>query len=442
MKNLKRIMVLLIAVAMIFSMIPSTSFAWADTENPTGTGDESSSVFDVSEENETETVEEPALVDEPTVTASAGTITQGEEPGEGAGATSLPARVETIPGGETDSDGDVSITARLIRGYTEIKNGNYVWVPGWDGDQTGSGSGHGFQYELLWSIDSEKAGDYAPGSISVKIPKRILYHFDFDSNGDPIMDGSQIKRVPDATICSLGLSTNPGDVFTYREEGDFIIIYNQAVPTEQNYSCTVTYRTEKPTFNYLDYDPSNLDYCGSDVVRVEYRAKAEGEEEVYLPVNAPRVFIDTSATLIDDYTGPRDTNAQTYNKDYEHPFASRKTMDAHWNDGNTNYMRFLIEVTFKTPVTQAYDLKVTDVATDLLASTTPCNLRLVGYRFETSKLGTTDPTSLGFTDVNEVHAHIVAVFIFVDGLPERNGNADCGDGKNEEHHEGAGDQFG
>ena len=390
MKNLKRIMVLLIAVAMIFSMIPSTSFAWADTENPTGTGDESSSVFDVSEGNETEEV----TLTEPI---------QGEEPGEGAGATSLPARVETIPGGETDSDGDVSITARLIRGYTEIKNGNYVWVPGWDGDQTGSGSGHGFQYELLWSIDSEKAGDYAPGSISVKIPKRILYHFDFDSNGDPIMDGSQIKRVPDATICSLGLSTNPGDIFTYREEGDFIIIYNQAVPTEQNYSCTVTYRTEKPTFNYLDYDPSNLDYCGSDVVRVEYRAKAEGEEEVYLPVNAPRVFIDTSATLIDDYTGPRDTNAQTYNKDYEHPFASRKTMDAHWNDGNTNYMRFLIEVTFKTPVTQAYDLKVTDVATDLLASTTPCNLRLVGYRFETSKLGTTDPTSLGFTDVNEVH---------------------------------------
>ena len=161
MKNFKKVLVLLMAVAMIFSMVPSTSFAWADTENVVDTGEDNSSVFDVSEGNETEEV----TLTEPI---------QGEEPGEGAGATSLPARVETIPGGETDSDGDVSITARLIRGYTEIKNGNYVWVPGWDGDQTGSGSGHGFQYELLWSIDSEKAGDYAPGSISVKIPKRIL----------------------------------------------------------------------------------------------------------------------------------------------------------------------------------------------------------------------------------------------------------------------------
>ena len=30
----------------------------------------------------------------------------------------------------------------------------------------------------------------------------------------------------------------------------------------------------------------------------------------------------------------------------------------------------------------------------------------------------------------------------MDGLPERNGNADCGDGKDEKHHECAGYQFG
>ena len=40
MKKLKRGLILLVAVAMIFSMIPSASFAWADTENVTDTGDD------------------------------------------------------------------------------------------------------------------------------------------------------------------------------------------------------------------------------------------------------------------------------------------------------------------------------------------------------------------------------------------------------------------
>ena len=61
MKKLKRGLILLVAVAMIFSMIPSTSFAWAETENQVGTGDDGSSVFDVSGGNETrDVIEEEA----------------------------------------------------------------------------------------------------------------------------------------------------------------------------------------------------------------------------------------------------------------------------------------------------------------------------------------------------------------------------------------------
>jgi hypothetical protein len=56
MKNFKKVLVLLVAVAMIFSMVPSTSFAWADTENVVDTGDDSSSVFVVEEDTTEEIV--------------------------------------------------------------------------------------------------------------------------------------------------------------------------------------------------------------------------------------------------------------------------------------------------------------------------------------------------------------------------------------------------
>ncbi|MCR5182005.1 MAG: hypothetical protein K6D56_03175, partial [Clostridia bacterium] len=84
MKNFKKVLVLLVAVAMIFSMVPSTSFAWADTENAVDTGDDSSSVFDVSEENETE--EETAAVkdttgaEEPEVAVEPEIVVEPEEP--------------------------------------------------------------------------------------------------------------------------------------------------------------------------------------------------------------------------------------------------------------------------------------------------------------------------------------------------------------------------
>ena len=126
MKNLKRIMVLLIAVAMIFSMIPSTSFAWADTENPTGTGDESSSVFDVSEGNlaEASNAQNEALQEEGTDRSSADDIS---------GFT-----VELWRGADPDP------TEHPV----PDEYGNYVWTP------ESAGAGHKFTYRITFQINA------------------------------------------------------------------------------------------------------------------------------------------------------------------------------------------------------------------------------------------------------------------------------------------------
>ncbi len=330
MKNFKKVLVLLVAVAMVFSMVPSTSFAWADTENVVDTGDDSSSVFDVSEENETETEEQTDQVEEPVVRAAAGTIS--------------------------------GFSAELKKDGLTNKNGNWVKV------MADSAAGQFVKYNVVWTVDVPN-DSYDAGELEIRLPKSIFYHYvvnKLDGTLKTDENGNLIKELDQKTTKynTYEVTFSPGFPYTLTEDGDDLVLTNnQTIANTQSiYQFDIKYFMTHESFDYADYEDHTADMsnseahtctdCGSRPVEVIITDKSSGNEYKAL---ADEVYIDTSAKIssvhkessysfyawnVDTY-GPREANYEQY-----------------------NYVQYMITVEMETNPTERYKLDLTDTFQD------------------------------------------------------------------------------
>ena len=334
MKNFKKVLVLLVAVAMIFSMVPSTSFAWADTENVVDTGDDSSSVFDVSEGNETETVEEPALVDEPTVTASAGTIT--------------------------------GFAATLMKDGLTNKNGNWTKV------MTESAAGQSVQYNIVWTVDVPN-DSYAAGELEIRLPRSIFYHYVFnadgtvqmDANNKPVRELDQDEVINKKTQKTYEVAFSGNFPYDIREEGDELVLTNNEViaNTQSIYQFTIEYFMTHESFDYRDYEDHASDMgntathtcvdCGSRPMNVTITDK---QSDAMYTASADEVYIDTISTFDKVYKSC-DDYFTTWDTGYFGP--------AEDDSEQYNYVKYNVYFEMSGNPTERFSLNLADVFTDL-----------------------------------------------------------------------------
>ena len=334
MKKLKRGLILLVAVAMIFSMVPSTSFAWADTENVVDTGEDNSSVFDVSEENETETVEEPALVDEPTVTASAGTIT--------------------------------GFQATLMKDGLTNKNGNWTKV------MTESAAGQSVQYNVVWTVDVPN-DSYAAGELEIRLPRSIFYHYvlnadgtvQMDANNKPVRELDQDEVINKKTQKTYEVAFSGNFPYDIREEGDELVLTNNEViaNTQSIYQFTIEYFMTHESFDYRDYEDHASDMgntathtcvdCGSRPMNVTITDK---QSDAMYTASADEVYIDTSAKLSSVYK-------------ICHGFSDWFLFgEPEENSDQYNYIMYQVKIDLASKPTKYYTLNLKDVLQDKIGN--------------------------------------------------------------------------
>ena len=150
--------------------------------------------------------------------------------------------------------------------------------------------------------------------------------------------------------------------------------------SSQVFSFDISYVTTHPTFDYMDYDHTNLTSCASDTVP----AILYVDDEPLLNVTGPAVYIDTSAKLIED-KNLQSSDIYNHNTDgqgnYVSQMGSRKILDDRYGADGYYYMRFLIILTLQQPVTQRYSIDITDTITDLSNS----GFEPIGYYYNDSK---------------------------------------------------------
>ena len=333
MKKLKRGLILLVAVAMIFSMVPSTSFAWADTENVVDTGEDNSSVFDVSEENETEDV----AVEEGTNPAS-------EQP-------EVRASVGSIQG----------FSVRLMSGLIN-HNGNMVL------GMSSPAAGQEAQYNIVWTV-SVPNDSYDVGEIEIRLPRTIFYHYVLNDDGTVKLDGSgnPIRELDqDTEDLKTYHTTLSGDFpYTMEEDGDDLVFTNsQAIAnTQAIHQFTITYYTTHQSFDYVDYEDHDSDMtnsqthtcetCGSRPMIVTITDKES--EEVY-EASGEEVYIDTSAEIGNVRKSLHSQSVLSWPTYYFGP--------AEENSENYNYVQYNVYVEMKGNPTERFRLDLADLFTD------------------------------------------------------------------------------
>jgi hypothetical protein len=329
MKNFKKVLVLLMAVAMIFSMVPSTSFAWADTENVVDTGDDSSSVFDVSEENETETGEQTGLIEEPTVRAAAGTIS--------------------------------GFSVELKKDGLTNKNGNWVKV------MSDSGAGQFVKYNVVWTVDVPN-DSYDSGELEIRLPRSIFYHYVVNKDGTLKTDenGNPIKELDQKTTKYNTYEVTFSGEFPYTltEDGDDLVLTNNQViaNTQAIYQFDIKYIMTHESFDYTDYEDHTADMssseahtctdCGSRPVEVVITDKSSDNEYKAM---ADEVYIDTSAKIA-SVEKQEPYNVSAWNVDhYGEPEE---------NHTQFNYAEYWITVEMVGNPTERFKLDLTDAFQD------------------------------------------------------------------------------
>ena len=293
MKKLKRGLILLVAVAMIFSMIPSTSFAWAETENPTGTGDDGSSVFDVSGEDETEEV----VLEE----------TEEEVPSEPVLDEGEGGESDASDGKSTTPDGNIRLDVNFKAGATLVDN--QYWVKTVD-----NGNNHQqFQYHIAIDVNKEQYKQYLAESIHITIPYSILKHMEMlSTNGVQYGEVDPSRRSLDTASNSCYLLGSVVPEADKTADSDWYykplnkngkqyyeIINNKPVAqmASNTFQFDVIYQTQYSTYRYADFNKNALDACDSELFEVHLEATNLSGETQTTDEVGPKVYMNTSAVL-------------------------------------------------------------------------------------------------------------------------------------------------
>ena len=168
-----------------------------------------------------------------------------EEPAEEPADNTEPANAPVRNGNGSDTSMEVDVFGvEFVSGAVENDNGDYVWTA------ENSYPQHRFTLSVTYSISGEF--DYDVGGIQIKIPASILV----DRNGT-LSDTYEMSLPKKGTE---GLSNE--NVFVYEEIEEngqkFILITNRVpVPLAQSGFIEVSYLTDKTTYDYADYDPTD-----------------------------------------------------------------------------------------------------------------------------------------------------------------------------------------
>lgn len=263
---------------------------------------------------------------------------------------------------------------QFVSGATEDENKNLVWTP------ENSTEGHEFTFRVNYAISGLK--ELPAESIQITIPKSILRNKKGNSDDRYIMSLPTSEEYDRTTEMA------------YIENEDYIIVYNpEEVKAGINGYFEIAYATKSPTFNYKDYDTTNIDIV----------ANGGTASDPFNAIIIVKSGEDTLANVSDEKSVYINTNAKITSTQKRYP-----TLYRAWNESwmektpdNINkyysdkdqyyYLVWEIRSYIQKNPTQKYNFTLEDVVTDLTKGTSLTdeagkpNYELVGYKLSGEK---------------------------------------------------------
>ena len=251
---------------------------------------------------------------------------------------------------------------QFVSGATEDENKNLVWTP------ENSAEGHEFTFRVNYAISGLK--ELPAESIQITIPKSILRNKKGNSDDKYIMSLPTSDEYDGTTEMA------------YIENKDYIIVYNpEEVKAGINGYFEIAYATKSPTFNYKDYDTTNIDIV----------ANGGTASDPFNAIIIVKSGEDTLANVSDEKSVYINTNAKITSTQKRYPTLYRTWNESwmeHTPEDSDQYYYLVWEIRSyiqKNP-TQKYNFTLEDVVTDLTKGTSLTdeagkpNYELVGYK--------------------------------------------------------------
>lgn len=325
----KRIISLILALVMLFSVLPMQAIA-NDVETTAAAETAGEFETEAGPEQTTEAVEPQMATSEPAVMVEQ---PDSEQP-DRAGDVDRPR-----------SSGSASVSVQLVSGAS-FTDGMWVKTP------KTAAAGQRFVFAVDYSTSG--TGEIAPGEFQIRIPKSVLR----DRNGNSA-DEYELSVPHEDELSAYADEEELEQVdLVWKEDGDSILIYNcKAVSAGQNGHVEVACSTTKKTTAYVDMGQS-------EPFNAELTVTIDGEQ-----------LTDTS----DDLCVCMNTRAEIKSTTKGYPKHFR-TWQAEWGEAPADaedytYLEWVITTVVDESSTQPYSIEFTDT---ILASTNDA-AELVGY---------------------------------------------------------------
>ena len=315
----KRLLSLLLAMLMLFSISPVTIATSGDVEPVPEGVRESSDVGDTSPSEETaDTVEAaPDIQNDSTEyqTISNDTITLND------------------------------FSAGVVRGAV-YQDGKWVWAPATESET------HRFVFRVSYSTSG--IGSIEAEELQIRIPKQVLVN----RNGD-FADEFEMS-IPYYT--EIDEISDPHELeeidLVYKIDGDDIVVYNyQAMSAAQNGYFEVSYATTEKMFYYVDMGDDNVFNASINITT--------GNTPLSLDINNINVYLDTSVSI----HGTEKHKPVVY-YDWENSWGLTP-------ENSSDYIYMIWEIKSTIKAMQPYNF----IIDDSILQSTEGGVEVVGYRF-------------------------------------------------------------
>ena len=322
----KRLLSLLLAMLMLFSISPVTIATSGDVEPVPEGVRESSDVEDTSPSEETADTVEAA-----------------------------PDIQEVVPDIQNDSTEYQTISndtitlndfsAGVVRGAV-YQDGKWVWAPATESET------HRFVFRVSYSTSG--IGSIEAEELQIRIPKQVLVN----RNGD-FADEFEMSIPYYAEIDEISDPHELEEIdLVYKIDGDDIVVYNyQAMSAAQNGYFEVSYATTEKMFYYVDMGDANVFNASINITT--------GNTLLSLDINNINVYLDTSVTI----HGTEKHKPVVY-YDWENSWGPTP-------ENSSDYIYMIWEIKSTIKAMQPYNF----IIDDSILQSTEGGVEVIGYRF-------------------------------------------------------------
>ncbi len=149
-----------------------------------------------------------------------------------------------------------------------------------------------FQYRIQINLDEREDRNYQADGVCITVPLSIIK----SSVGSSYTTNRKLET--GNTLFELDKYINAENGFRYEkdETAKVLRIYNTGTLTSRTLELTITYRCNRKSYNYADYNPSDLENCASDPFDVDLTLTSDAVSR-NLQASGPAFYIDTQVKI-------------------------------------------------------------------------------------------------------------------------------------------------